>query len=152
MSLLKRKQLIKNKFKDIEKISSAHARIESRDKFYSDLTLDINGVFKIITIEYTGNIYDLSLLQKGFNFNHSSNKNKIIINNPLKLNLKDNALLTFKGKLNKFKFVKVFGWGGLILKAETENPSHIKANINNDKNIIGTSDVRFEKSHQGGRI
>lgn len=66
--------------------------------------------------------------------------------------MKDNALLTFKGKLNKFKFVKVFGWGGLILKAETENPSHIKANINNDKNIIGTSDVRFEKSHQGGRI
>ena len=43
MSLYKRKQIVKNKFDNIQKISNASIRTQVRDSNHSEIYLDING-------------------------------------------------------------------------------------------------------------
>ena len=152
MSLYKRKQIVKNKFDNIQKISNASIRTEVRDSNHSEIYLDINGIFKRIDIEYIGNIYDIFLEKKGLKLYYNTNRGKITISNPSQLAIDNKALLRYVGKIYKFKNVKVFGWGQRAVLATRELPSHIKVNINNNDNVVGTSSEIIKRFNKEGMI
>ncbi len=149
MNLIKRKNIIKNKFKDVEKITLCKLSLESDPDAlgYKNLNYIINiessGVFKMLEINYIGKIIKVNSNYPNIIIKVNKHKNKIVILNPFKQKIQDGAFLRFRGLITKFQKVVVFGWGQSHFIAETELPSDTKSNINTNENIVGISSDKF---------
>ena len=152
MSLYTKKELLKNRFKEIPKVSYATIIIEEAERGFSKLYLDTDGIVKSIQIDFVGSIGSLVLKNKHLKMRHNTRRGKIIINNPRKLIIGDNYLFKYKGIINYFKKVTVFGWGSKAISAQLSLPSSTKENIQNNENIVSTSGEVFRNFYERGTI
>ena len=147
LSLIKRKNIIKNKFKNLKKITlcKIFSDVDTSDEGVrnniSNINIESNGVFKMLEINYVGDVFNIVNNTSGMKI--KLGKNKIIIYNYLKRNIQDGVLFTFRGAIAKFNKVVVFGWGQPHFIAETQLPFDIQSNINRDANIVSASSYKF---------
>ena len=102
MSLAKRINLVKNKYKDIDKVYNATISAEyddSRGDFIGNLRLYINTPFKMAKIFYSGDVEILDTTYEGMSI---TNKNGVIyVMNYNKVSLSDDLLLQFLREIKK---------------------------------------------------
>ena len=147
MSLLRKIEQVKNKYKDVEKITSATISTEitkeGDDNNPGDvwgIYLDINAPFKMLTIEYIGNI---NIVNDHQDLHITNSRNRVTIYNNNSINLVDSLLLEYGGKIAEFKKVVAYGWGQQKFAVSKITPSETSFNINNNENIVSTSDIKF---------
>ena len=102
--------------------------------------LDINAPFKMLTIEYIGNI---NIVNDHQDLHITNSRNRVTIYNNNSINLVDSLLLEYEGKIAEFKKVVVYGWGQQKFAVSKITPSETSFNINNNENIVSTSDIKF---------
>ena len=140
MNFLKTSNYIKSTNK-IEKISNAIASTEIIDDNKKGLYLEINTIFKMIVINYIGDVKLTSSRYNGFLITKS--RNNIIIINLRKKTFNNNLLFEFTGNISDFKRVKVFGWGQNGVLAEKTMPSETSLLFDNNDNVVSSYDTRF---------
>ena len=135
-SIIKRKRIIKDKFKNLEKITSCKISLE-REEFEGIknrnnrhiINIELNGVLKILEINYVGKIYSIDSTNSDIDISFSEKTKKIIVSNPYQTKLENNILLTFKGFISNFNKVVVFGWGQPSFIPAIEQPHLLKSLI-----------------------
>ena len=140
MNFLKTSNYIKSTNK-IEKISNAIASTEIIDDNKKGLYLEINTIFKMIVINYIGDVKLTSSRYNGFLITKS--RNNIIIINLRKKTFNNNLLFEFTGNISDFKRLKVFGWGQNGVLAEKTMPSETSLLFDNNDNVVSSYDTRF---------
>ncbi len=147
MSLLTRISQIKNKYKDVEKITSATISTEilkeRDDNNLSDsfgIFLQTNTTFKSLNIEYVGDI-DILNFDRRLEITHSNNRISIL--NTSSINLDNSLVLEYRGSIKDFKKVVVSGFGQKQFLVSKSTPSSTSFNINNNENVVSSSDIKF---------
>ena len=141
MNFLNTSNNVKQTFRALEKVDSAAASTEIIDDNKQGLYLEINTTFKMIVINYIGDVKLTSSRYNGFLITKS--RNNIIIINLRKKTFNNNLLFEFTGNISDFKRVKVFGWGQNGVLAEKTMPSETSLLFDNNDNVVSSYDTRF---------
>jgi len=152
MSLLKNVKLLKNKYKKMPSLSKASIKVITISNEMSSIYFSVTGSVKSIQIKYEGDIRDVRVGVKGIRFTHTPSKGIISINNYKAVRLDEKNIINYRGKIDQFRMVKVFGWGGGSILADKETPSYTKQNIQNNENIVGTSSEVLGRIYRRGLI
>ena len=155
MSLLKRIAQVKNKNKNLEKIMSATISTEIVSESESatitwGMYLDANSSFRMIYIEYVGSV--IITKTPDMKFSIDNNNKTITITNLNKTTLQDNLLFEYRGSVSKIRKAIVYGWGQRQFFAKIITPSETSFNINNNENIVSTSDIKLPGGDERGEI
>ena len=149
-SIIKRSKIIKDKFRNVEKITSCKISLEREEdksiinkNLHYIMNLESNGIFKMLEINYTGKMQSINSKNPNIKINFSEKTKRIIVSNPYQVILQNDILFTFRGFISNFNKVVVFGWGQSHFIPVIEQPSTLKSLIGNDENIIGTSSDKF---------
>ena len=147
MSLLKKIKHLKNNYRSIEKITSSTISTEITKEAneenianVSGIYLNINSSFKMLTIEYIG---EINILDSYKGLSLSFNSKRIVILNYGRVNLKNNLLLEYEGIILEFKKVVVYGWGQKHFAVSKTTPGITSFDVNRNENIVSTSDIKF---------
>ena len=144
MTLLNKKRILKDKFNNVKKITSATMSTETEnDNNVYKMYLNLDGVFKLLQIDYIGQIAKINSIDNSLRITHNDSYKKIIISNPNKTTLKNDFLLEYTGEITDFKKIKVFGWKQGHIMATKTTPSLTSQNISKNENVVSTSDHVF---------
>ena len=143
MSLAKRINLVKNKYKDIDKVYNATISAEyddSRGDFIGNLRLYINTPFKMAKIFYSGDVEILDTTYEGMSI---TNKDGVIyVMNYNKVSLSDDLLLQFLREI-KITKVKIYSWGANSVVASIDRTQSELVKDNDD--VFGTTGLKFDE-------
>ena len=132
MSLINKMNAVKNKLGGIDKVT--YAKLYTETGIDNVIIIELNGIFKLIEIDYTGQLQSFISTHKRLNVQY--NHNKITITNKNKVSFKNNITLKYNGIIHNFYKCLVYGWGQGHLPATLVIPSMNKSNIGKNENIV----------------
>ena len=142
------KNSIKNRYKNLPSVTSANISTENLG-IVNVVSLKINGIMKMITIRYVGNIRKIIAVKKNLTIRHNKARRLIVINNFKKKNLQNDILFKFLGRIQEFGRVELYNWGASKLIVDKEKLSETINLIKNNKNVIDSSDETFHPLDYG---
>lgn len=135
MSFIKKIKRSKEKYKNIEVLNSAKAYLSSHMYGLADFCLELDGSFKMVYIDYSGDIKRIMFSDyRGMSIKYS--KGKIIVSNYNNSSLKENILFQFQGVINSINKVNVYRWGKRSIHASIVQVN--RGNFSNEDNIVSS--------------
>ena len=137
MSLVNKLRTIKHNLKNVNNFTQAKVffagdrKIAKTTNFY----LKLDGIFKMAIIDYSGKIVNVLKTQyPGFSIKYADNK--MIIRNTLKLELENDLLFQYIGRIEKVSQARIYTWGQGSIIATIEERALRFNTVDFDDNIV----------------
>tara|TARA_R100000152_G_C6678256_1_gene112775 strand:- start:199 stop:636 length:438 start_codon:yes stop_codon:yes gene_type:complete len=130
---------VTDKNRNVAVLSNASAETSA-----GEITLNTNGIFKMLIIEYDGTLGRKIILRRGLTLKYSDLVGKAIIKNPNKLEFHRDVLIQ-KHAIEKIKHIKLIGFTGeYIVINVIDKQKEIK--IGRDEKVVGTDNTELKSN------